>query len=131
MQTVATMSCPVHGKMSLRSARSPVARTPNFAILPTTPPRVLSCLQSDSYQPPCTRWGLDIAHDVIKFAVDVFNAIFGSDQQRQQAIDNISNEIGPLVDQLNANGNKPFKGRHMSGWIAKFSADTAFFSLTF
>jgi len=44
-------------------------------------------------------------------------------------IDNISKEIGPLVNNLNANGNKPFKGRHMSGWIAKFSSDTAFFSL--
>ena len=70
-----------------------------------------------------------ILGDIIKFAVDVFNAVFGDQQQRQQAIDNISKEIGPLVNNLNANGNKPFKGRHMSGWIAKFSSDTAFFSL--
>jgi hypothetical protein len=69
--------------------------------------------------------------DVIKFAVDVFNAVFGNQQQRQQAIDSISREIGPLLDHLNANGHEPFKGRHMSGWIAKFSSDTAFFSLTF
>ena len=69
--------------------------------------------------------------DIIKFGIDVFNAIFGDQQQRQQAIANVSKEIGPLLDHMNANGNQPFKGRHMSGWIAKFSSDTAFFSLTF
>jgi hypothetical protein len=66
--------------------------------------------------------------DIIRFAVDIFNTIFGDRTQRQQATDNISREIGPLLDRLNDNGRQPFKGRHMSGWISRFSADTAEFS---
>ncbi len=68
---------------------------------------------------------------VIQFALNLLTAIFGSDQQqREQAAAQLSQEIGPLVQRLNDNANSPINGTHASGWIAKFSSDTAFFTKT-
>ena len=67
--------------------------------------------------------------DIVQFGVDLFNAIFGSDQQKQQeAAARLKSDFDPLVQAMNANGNLPRSGRHMSGFIAKFSADTAYFN---
>lgn len=66
--------------------------------------------------------------EIVQFAINVFSAIFGNQQERQQAATQIAQEIAPLVQQMNANGNQPITGTHASGWISKFSSDTAFFT---
>ncbi len=68
--------------------------------------------------------------EIVKFAVDLFNAIFGDPGQQQQATQRLQQDYDAAVQRLNDSSNQPVSGRHMNGWIAKFSADTAFFSLS-
>jgi len=68
--------------------------------------------------------------EIAKFAVDLFNAIFSDPDQRQQAAQRLQSDYDAAVRRLNDASNQPVSGRHMNGWISKFSADTAFFSLS-
>jgi len=68
--------------------------------------------------------------EIAKFALDLFNTIFGDSEQSRQASQALQQDYEAAVKRLNDAANQPVSGRHMSGWIAKRSADTAFFSLS-
>jgi hypothetical protein len=67
---------------------------------------------------------------ILEFAVKLINFIFGSEEERKKALQSMAQEFEPLVKRLNDSGNMPRIGSHMNGHLAKFSSDTAFFTIT-
>jgi len=67
--------------------------------------------------------------EIVKFAVDLFKAIFGDSGQAQQASQRLQRDFDAAVNRLNDASNQPVTGRHMNGWISVFSHDTAIFTL--
>jgi len=67
--------------------------------------------------------------EIVKFALDVFNAIFGDSGQAQEAAQRLQEDFNAAVNRLNDASNQPVTGTHMNGYISVFSHDTAVFTL--